>query len=280
MGRHIKGLVCVLGLLLSTMGALAQVPSQHDKYQSVEKTKVVLEREFRPARKAQRAIKDKRWAAHQKTPKSHQKPILAQPKPIPQKEAKTEDFSFDPLSFLAELGEKLDDSGDDYLCRVYHRTPVKADSSGDFSWKDRAAAKRMKMGLCQYVIMGMHPQLRKNLVLAGRAMDEAGIRWSMSSAFRDDYRQKIAAGFKAGPCGSQHGGSCVTKGHGDGRAIDIIGTDNNHGAVWTWLDKNGRKYGLYRPMPGADPPHLQANNLIIPAETKTRYASRKRSRNS
>jgi hypothetical protein len=27
--------------------------------------------------------------------------------------------------------------------------------------------------------------------------------------------------------------------------------------VWRWLDKHGGKYGLYRPMPGNDPAHVQ-----------------------
>jgi hypothetical protein len=27
--------------------------------------------------------------------------------------------------------------------------------------------------------------------------------------------------------------------------------------VWRWIDRHGAKYGLYRPMPGADPAHVQ-----------------------
>jgi hypothetical protein len=56
-------------------------------------------------------------------------------------------------------------------------------------------------------------------------MDAAGLQWSMLSAFRDDYRQGLASGYKAGVSNSLHGGSRRTGGYGHGRAIDITGPE-------------------------------------------------------
>ena len=82
------------------------------------------------------------------------------------------------------------DEVDDYLWEVYQRVPTKLDSFGDFTWKDPAAAKRFGISMPAYVIGGMDPDFREQLYHAGRAMDAAGIRWSILSAFRDDYRQR------------------------------------------------------------------------------------------
>ena len=30
------------------------------------------------------------------------------------------------------------------------------------------------------------------------------------------------------------------------------------GWLWRWLDAHGAKFGLYRPMPGVDPAHVQS----------------------
>jgi hypothetical protein len=149
------------------------------------------------------------------------------------------------------------DEIDDYLWEVYQRAPIKRDSTGDFTWKDPAAAKRMGISLQDYVIGGMAPDFRERIYKAGRAMDADGIPWSMLSAFRDDYRQTLASGFKARTGNSLHGGSRRTGGYGFGRAIDITSADGNPEVVWQWLDANGAKYGLARPMPGADPAHIQ-----------------------
>ena len=89
------------------------------------------------------------------------------------------------------------DEVDEYLWEVYQRVPIKKDGGGDFTWKDPAAAKRVNMSLQDYVIRGMDRDFREQLYHAGRAMDAEGVRWSMLSAFRDDYRQRIATGFKA-----------------------------------------------------------------------------------
>jgi hypothetical protein len=147
---------------------------------------------------------------------------------------------------------------DDYLWEVYQRAPTKRDSTGDFSWKDPAAAKRLRLSMRAYVIGGMDPDFREALYHAGRAMDAAGIQWSMLSAFRDDYRQSLAAGFKASSSNSLHGGKARTGGYGHGQAIDITtASGNNDDVVWRWIDRHGAKYGLCRPMPSADPAHIQ-----------------------
>ena len=86
----------------------------------------------------------------------------------------------------------------------------------------------------------------------------AGLKWSMLSAFRDDYRQHLASGFKASGGNSLHGGSARTGGYGHGRAVDVTSMDEDAGPVWRWLDAHGAKYGLHRPMPGVDPPHVQS----------------------
>jgi hypothetical protein len=150
------------------------------------------------------------------------------------------------------------DPVEQYLWEVYLRKPVKSDSTGDFTWKDQAAAKRLGLTLRAYVIGGMDPDFREQLYHAGRAMDASGLRWSMLSAFRDDYRQGLAAGFKAHGGNSLHGGSRATGGYGHGRAVDITTADGESETVWHWVDAHGAKYGLSRPMPRIDPAHIQA----------------------
>jgi hypothetical protein len=152
---------------------------------------------------------------------------------------------------------------DEYLCGVYWRMSRRIDDSGDFTWKDAAAAARVRRTVCEFVIQGMHRDLREELYALGHQADEAGINWSFLSAFRDDYRQSIAAGFKAEPCRSWHGGSCRTKGWGDGQAADLWVADQNGdpagdaAPLFELIDRVGRSLGLSRPMPGADPPHVQ-----------------------
>jgi hypothetical protein len=162
-------------------------------------------------------------------------------------------------SALSKRVQSEFDEVEQYLWKVYQREPVKKDGSGDFTWKDQAAAKRMSMSLQRYVISGMDPDFREQLYHAGRAMDADGVKWSILSAFRDDYRQSIASGLKAGAKNSRHGGSLRTGGYGNGQAIDVTGTEGTTmDQVWRWLDEHGGKYGLYRPMPGYDPAHVQS----------------------
>ncbi|HLK84372.1 MAG TPA: hypothetical protein VKT99_23165 [Xanthobacteraceae bacterium] len=161
---------------------------------------------------------------------------------------------------LGRPNSGLSDPVDQYLWEVYQRKPIKLDSTGDFTWKDPAAAKRVGLSLKAYVIGGMDPDFREQLYHAGRAMDASGIRWSILSAFRDDYRQRLAAGFKAHGGNSQHGGSNATGGYGHGRAVDITSVEGEPGAAWHWIDAHGAKFGLRRPMPSADPAHIQPRN--------------------
>lgn len=156
----------------------------------------------------------------------------------------------------AALGKM--DEVERYLWEVYTRQPIKKDGAGDFTWKDPAAAKRLGMALPTYVISGMDPDFREQLYHAGRAMDADGVHWGILSAFRDDYRQRLASGFKASPKNSLHGGSVRTGGYGHGRAVDVTSADGDMEDVWRWIDKHGAKYGLTRPMPGADPAHIQS----------------------
>jgi hypothetical protein len=162
-----------------------------------------------------------------------------------------------PAAAARNAGKQLDEV-EQYLWEVYQRAPVKKDGSGDFTWKDPVAAKRFGISMPAYVISGMDSDFREQLYHAGKAMDAAGIRWAILSAFRDDYRQSLASGFKASARNSLHGGSARTGGYGHGRAVDVTGEDGNPTAVWKWLDANGAKYGLHRPMPGNDPAHVQS----------------------
>jgi hypothetical protein len=145
-----------------------------------------------------------------------------------------------------------------YLWEVYQRAPVKKDGAGDFTWKDPAAAKRMKMSMPKYVIGGMDADFREQLYHAGKAMDAAGVKWAILSAFRDDYRQQIASGIKAAASNSLHGGIARTGGYSHGRAVDITNAEGDMDEVWDWIDDHGAKYGLHRPMPGYDPAHVQS----------------------
>jgi hypothetical protein len=149
------------------------------------------------------------------------------------------------------------DEVDQYLWAVYERSPTKQDSTGDFTWKDAAAAVHLGMSVKTYVIGGMDADLRELLYHAGLAMDAAGIHWTILSAFRDDYRQSLASGLKAHTNNSLHGGSTATGGYGHGCAVDIKDAEGNSDTVWHWLDKNSARVGLQRLLPRADPAHVQ-----------------------
>jgi hypothetical protein len=149
------------------------------------------------------------------------------------------------------------DEVNQYLWSVYQRTTTKHDGTGDFTWKDVAAAARMGLSLGDYVIGGMDRDFRELLYRAGLAMDAAGIRWSILSAFRDDYRQLLAAGYKAHIGDSLHGGSATVGGYGHGCAIDVVDADAKSRLVWSWITTNGVQFGLERPLAGFDPAHMQ-----------------------
>ena len=144
-----------------------------------------------------------------------------------------------------------------YLWEVYQRQPAKKDRGGDFTWKDPAAANRMGKTLQAYVIIGMDADFRELVYHAGKAMDKAGVEWTIVSGFRDDWRQSIASGIKARTGYSRHGGSVAVGGYGHGRAVDIGHIDSQRsGEVWRWIDANGAKFGLHRPY-RFDPPHVE-----------------------
>jgi len=163
-----------------------------------------------------------------------------------------------PPTVLIEIEPEkvVTDPVNDYLCEVYARSPTKRDGAGDFTWKDKAAAKRQKMDVCSYAINGMNRDFREQLYAMGQAADKSGIKWTMLSAFRDDYRQSIASGTKARTGYSMHGGSKVTGGHGDGRAVDID-VMGSVSALFKLIDTSISKFGLYRPYKGFDPNHVQ-----------------------
>jgi hypothetical protein len=176
----------------------------------------------------------------------------------PERESERQPHAAPPAKATARRAPASVDAVEQYLWEVYQRKPVKSDSTGDFTWKDQAAAKRLGMSLRAYVIGGMDPDFREQLYHAGHAMDASGLHWSMLSAFRDDYRQGLAAGFKAHGGNSLHGGSRATGGYGHGRAVDITCAEGESETVWHWVDHHGGKYGLVRPMTRIDPAHIQA----------------------
>jgi hypothetical protein len=147
---------------------------------------------------------------------------------------------------------------DEYLWSVYQRSGTKRDSTGDFTWKDEAAAARLGLLTKEYVIGGMDRDFRELLYDLGHAMDADGINWTILSAFRDDYRQGIASGFKAHRGYSFHGGSIATGGYGHGCAADLAGSaPDSSDDVWRWLDQHGEQFRIHRPMRQSDPAHIQ-----------------------
>jgi len=157
-------------------------------------------------------------------------------------------------------GERHADVVRQYLWDVYERASAKLDSHGDFTWKDESAAARLGLSTEEYVVGGMDPDFREQLFAAGHAMDAAGINWTLLSAFRDDYRQDLAVGFKAQTGNSFHGGSVATGGYGHGCAVDIASTDGlSNASVWNWLDQHGEQFGLRRPLRQIDPAHIQTS---------------------
>ena len=160
-----------------------------------------------------------------------------------------------------------------YLCSVYKRTPRKVDNTGDFTWKDIAAAKRNGRTLCQEVIGGMSRKTQEAFYKTGKKLDSMSIRWSMLSAFRDDWRQRIAAGIKACDRCSLHGGS-RWGGYGNGQAVDvtIVGDEENGPKrAGNLFAKYGPQFGLRRPFPGFDPAHVQVVNYVAKKNNAHRW---------
>jgi hypothetical protein len=116
-----------------------------------------------------------------------------------------------------------------------------------------------------YVIGGMDPNFRVTLYHALRALDEAGMKPGITSAFRDDYRQSIATGEKAQNERSFHGGS-IRGGYGHGSAADIVSVRGETRAdrqastdiMWKWIDTHEKELGIARIYLDHDPPHVGA----------------------
>jgi hypothetical protein len=133
----------------------------------------------------------------------------------------------------------------------------------DFGWKDPKAADKVNMPLAVYVIGGMDRDFKLRLFQMLHAAEQAGLSPGITSAFRDDYRQSIASGLKAADNRSYHGGS-LRGGYGHGLAADIASTKGATRAerlastniLWSWIDRNGRDFGIGRPYMGRDPPHV------------------------
>jgi hypothetical protein len=133
----------------------------------------------------------------------------------------------------------------------------------DFTWKDPNAAERAGMSPMDYVIGGMNPSFRVTLYHALRALDDAGLMPGITSAFRDDYRQTIAAGQKAQSDRSYHGGS-FRGGYGHGLATDIVSVKGATRAerwasseqLWRWIDTHEKELGIGRPYLDRDAPHV------------------------
>ena len=143
-----------------------------------------------------------------------------------------------------------------YLWSVYQRSPTKVDGHGDFTWKDVSAAGRSGLSVEDYVIGGLDPDFRELLFAAAHAMDAVGIGWTILSGFRDDFRQDITSGLKARVNNSFHGGSEATGGYRHGCAVDLASVDRlSDDKVWSWVDRKGREFDLFRPLRAADPAH-------------------------
>ncbi len=128
---------------------------------------------------------------------------------------------------------------------------------------DPKAAERAGMSPMDYVIGGMEPSFKVTLYHALRALDDAGLMPGITSAFRDDYRQAIAAGQKAQSDRSYHGGS-FRGGYGHGLAADIVSVKGETRAerlasseqLWKWTDTHEKELGIGRPYLDRDPPHV------------------------
>jgi hypothetical protein len=133
----------------------------------------------------------------------------------------------------------------------------------DYTWKDPAAAQKLGMSVSEYVIGGMDHNFKQTLYHALRALDEAGLVPGITSAFRDNYRQSIATGYKAQNDCSYHGGN-RRGGYGHGLAADIVSVRGktrserwaSSDELWKWIDARGKTFGIGRPYLDRDPPHV------------------------
>ena len=152
----------------------------------------------------------------------------------------------------------------------------------DFAWKDPKAADKANMTMMDYVIGGMDRSFKLKLFNVLRAAEAAGLSPGITSAFRDDYRQSIAAGLKAANDRSYHGGS-FRGGYGHGLAADVVSVNGatrslrqaSSENLWKWIDTHGREFGIGRPYLDRDPPHMaptDGNEYISRRGTKHQEA--------
>jgi hypothetical protein len=184
----------------------------------------------------------------------------------------------------------INDCVDQYLWSLYERTPkvdtVKSEErvsvsikkkgkqrnvtktvtkfmDENFAWKDPEAAQKVGMSTKDYVIGGMDHDFKLTLYHLLRALDDAELEPGITSAFRDDYRQSIAAGKKAASDNSYHGGS-RHGGYSHGLAADLVSVKGETRAdrqassdeLWKWIDAHGKEFGIGRPYLDKDPPHV------------------------
>src|SRR5262249_14822921 len=148
----------------------------------------------------------------------------------------------------------------------------------DFTWKDPAAAQKVGMSVKDYVIGGMDRGFKLKLFRALRMMDDAGFMPGITSAFRDDYRQSIAAAAKPAAARSFHAGR-RRGGYGHGLAIELVSVKGEtrlkrfaaSEELWKWVDGHETELAVGRPYLDRDPPH------VAPIDGKEYAAKRGRS---
>jgi hypothetical protein len=151
---------------------------------------------------------------------------------------------------------------DTYIFGHYQMTP-KFDNTGDFTWKDVAAAKQDNKDLQSEVVGNIKSDFKLNVYKAFQAMEAAGLHPGITSGYRSNYRQSITEGFHALPGLSLHE---------QGLAMDIVGINGtSNQAIWNWIDENGQQYGIGRPYLAQDAPHIGPTNS--PEYTKRRGES-------
>ncbi|KKW24129.1 MAG: hypothetical protein UY67_C0010G0018 [Candidatus Kaiserbacteria bacterium GW2011_GWA2_52_12] len=162
---------------------------------------------------------------------------------------------------------------------------ARIDSTGDFTWKDIAAALNSGRSVRDEVL-NMNKELKIALYGAGKAMIADGLKPGGLAFYRDaNNRPSVERGpgiVAAAPKNSQHyaGGVGNAADIGSARVVprpsnltsaqreandDARGAENQ--SVWNWLAKNGSKYNLRANFIGNDPAHVQpAGNSKIYAQ--------------
>ncbi len=155
----------------------------------------------------------------------------------------------------------------------------KVDSTGDFAWKDIAAAERAKMPLQQFVVGGLNKKFTRTMANLLRGALAAGFDPGVTSCFRDNYRQAlITRGTRSVSHLSFHGGS-ARGGYGHGKACDVVHIAKNakerHALnlkLWVWIETHGHEYGVGLPYGRFDGGHVAPLNG---AEYAAKYNARR-----